>query len=229
MVPCLQTWMSMRWLAISCLSVVAACSSEDEGPISDAGPDEMPAFTGLTLQFVADAELPAMAGADVRIDDIYLNGSVIRAIGDATTGNEQPTTGHDHELHWTLDQQPRDLAFSTAPVGEYSYVELRLARHPGGARIEAYEIRGEARVDDEWTDFAIRAEVPAVIAKLPVSLRLEAGRPLTIPIELDVSRLVEGLDFGALPKRDGALVLDEQTPGQLSTFVGSLLGAFRVR
>src|SRR5687768_18555868 len=117
MVPCLQSWMSMRWLAISCAAVIAACSPGDLSPGPDTAPaDAMPAFTGLTLRFITDDDLPVSIDPDVRIGDIYLNGAVIRAIGDATTQDEQATTGRDHELHWDGDDAPRALAFSAAPV-----------------------------------------------------------------------------------------------------------------
>jgi hypothetical protein len=228
MVPRLQSWMSKRWLAIGYASVIAACS---EPPGSSAGstPDgAVPEFTGLSLAFIADAELPAQLDA-VRVDEIYLSGSVIRAVGDATTEDERPTTGYDHELRWDRDTAPRELAFSAAPVGEYAYVEIRIAGRPDPDRSEAFEIRGEARRGDGWTDFSIRADAPTVIAKAPAAMRLEAGRPLAIRLELDVSRLLDGVDWDALPERDGRLRLDEQTPGELARFCAALGGAFQAR
>jgi hypothetical protein len=230
MVPCLQSWMSMRWLAILCASAVIACT-EDPGrlPPDDPPGDAAAEFTGLTLAFIADAELPAQISSDVIIGDIYLNGSMIRAVGDATTQDEKATTRHDYALHWDDDDEPRDLGFLAAPVGEYAYVELRIAGRPSASRDEAFEIRGEVRVGGGWTDFVIRADGPAVVATVPASMRLEANRPLTIPIELDVSRLVEGIDFGALPEIDGKLRLDEDTPAQLAAFSSALAGAFRAR
>jgi hypothetical protein len=220
----------MRRLAIWCVSAAAACSSEDPGQIMNVGSeDAMSVFTGLTLDFTADAQLPAEIAAEVRIDDIYLNGSMIRAIGDATTQGELSTTGRDHELHWSHDDAPRPLEFSSAPLGEYAYVQIRIAGRPYPNRSDAFEIHGEARVGGDWTDFVIRADAPTVVANVPASMRLEASRPLTIPLELDVDKLVAGLDFAALPKRDGKLRLDEQTPAQLAIFTGALAGAFRAR
>ncbi len=236
MVPRLQTWMSMmsmRWLAIWCVSVGTAACADPPGEIPDAPPDGPPSeITGLTLEFIADTEIPAQLGPDVRVDDIYLNGSMIRAIGDATTQDELPTTRRDHALHWDLDEAPPGLTFAAAPTGEYSYVELRIANRPGAPRYEAFEIRGRVRDDDEedeWTDFRIRAVTPVVIAQVPASMRLEAGRPLTIRLELAVSQLLQGIDWDALPWRDGALQLGEETPAALASFCGQLGGAFRTR
>lgn len=229
MVPCLQSWLAMRWLAIWCALAVIACS-EAPGQIPGPTPDDaMPAFTGLTLEFLTDDALPAQVGDDVRVEDIYLNGAVIRAVGDATTQDEQPTTGHDHALHWDRDDAPGELAFSAAPVGEYAYVELRIAGRSSGGRSEAFEIRGEVRAGGAFTDFVIRADGPAVIARVPASMRLDVGQPLTILLELDVSRLVEGIAWAALPEEDGKLWLDEQTPAQLASFSAALAGAFRAR
>jgi hypothetical protein len=228
MVPRLQSWMSMQWLAVGCASAIAACS---EAPGSSAGstPDgAAPEFTGLTLEFIADAELPAQLDA-VRVDEIYLSGSVIRAVGDATTEDERPTTGYDHELRWDRDTAPRALAFSAAPVGEYAYVEIRIAGQPNPPSSAAFELRGEARRGDGWTDFTIRAAAPIVIAKAPAAMRLEAGRPLAIHLELDVSRLLDGVDWAELPERDGRLRLDEQTPAALASFCAVLGGAFQAR
>jgi len=217
----------MRWLAISCVVAIAACA-EDPGMLPNVPPDEG-TFTGLTLEFIADTEVPAQLGADVRIEDIYLNGSLIRAIGDATTQDERPTTGHDHTLHWDGTEAPRALAFEAAPVGEYAYVELRIAGRPRGEPGEAFVIRGEAKVDDEWTPFSIRADAPVVVAEIPASMQLEASRPLTIKIELAVGQLLAGIDWDALPEQDGKLRLDEQTPAALASFCDALAGAFRAR
>jgi hypothetical protein len=234
MVPCLQSRLSMRWLAISCLAAVAACSVEP-GSSGDPDPGEKPAFTGLTLAFIADTELPATLGAeDVRIEEIYVNGSVIRAIGDASTQqDEQATTRHDYALAWGAAAAPDELSFAAAPAGEYAYVELRIAGRPdaldGTSRREAFAVLGEVLTDDGWTDFTIRAEAPVVIATVPTAMRLDPGRPLTIPITLGVSRLVQGIDWDALPERDGELVLDESTPDALASFCGALAGAFQAR
>lgn len=236
MVPCLQSRLSMRWLAISCLAAMGACAVEP-GSSGEPDPGERPAFTGLTLAFIADSELPATPGAgDVRIEEIYVNGAVIRAIGDASTQDEQATTRHDYALSWDAAGAPSALAFAAAPAGEYAYVELRIAGRPDagdagdtGGRGEAFEVRGAVRTDEDWTDFAIRAVAPVVVATVPASMRLEAGRPLTIPVELGVGRLVQDIDWAALPERDGELVLDEATPAALASFCGALAGAFRVR
>ncbi len=232
MVPRLQSLMSMRWLAIWCVSMAAAACAEPGEPIPDAIPDgPPPESTGLTLLFIADTEIPAQLGPDVRVDDIYLNGSLIRAVGDATTQDGQSTTQRDHDLHWGDDAAPRELTFAAAPVGEYSYVELRIAARAGAPRYEAFELRGRVRddEDDPWIDFRIRAAMPVVIANVPASMRLEVGRPLAIRLELDVSRLVEGVAWDSLPKQDGELRLDEQTPADLASFCSALGDAFRVR
>jgi hypothetical protein len=163
------------------------------------------------------------------VDDIYLSGAVIRAVGDATTQDGAPTTSYGHELHWDDDDAPTTLAFTAAPAGEYAYVELRIAGQPAADRTEAFEVRGAARVDGDWEPFRIRAHAPSVIANVPAAMRLEAGRPLTIRLELDVSRLVEGIAWDALPVRDGALRLDEQTPSVLASFCDRLAAAFAAR
>lgn len=231
MVPCLQSRLSMRWLVISWLAAMAACSV-DPGSDGDPDPGVKPAFTGLMLAFIADTELPATLGAgDVRIDEIYVNGSVIRAIGDASTQGDEATTRHDYALSWLAGGAPDALAFAAAPAGEYAYVELRIAGRPDAldGRREAFAVRGEVLLDDGWTDFSIRAEAPVVVATVPTAMRLEAGRPLTIPIALGVGRLVQGIDWAALPERDGELVLDEATPAALASFCGTLAGAFHPR
>jgi hypothetical protein len=220
----------MRWSAVLFVSVVTACAREpisagEDAPLGDA----LPAATGLTLQFITNNELPVTLGGDVRVEDIYLNGAVIRAIGDATTQDERATTRYDYELHWDHDDQPRGLSFAAAPAGVYSYVELRFAGRPGTSKPEAFEIEGSVRVDGDREDFIIRGSQPVVIANVPASLQLEAGRPLTIALELDVERLVAGIDFDELPSVAGKLRLDEQRPAELAAFTTALAGAFSVR
>ena len=220
----------MRWLVVLFVWVVTACSGD---PISTAGDaslgDVLPAYTGLTLEFITNDELPATLDGGVQVDDIYLHGAVIRAIGDATTQDERATTRRDYGLHWDRDDQPRGLSFAAAPAGEYAYVELRIAGRPDGGPTEAFEVRGSARVDGDREDFTIRAAAPVVIATVPAAMRLEAGRPLTIELELDVGKLVAGLDFDGLPFEDGKLRLDERSPAQLGVFTAALAGAFRAR
>src|SRR5689334_22808242 len=153
MVPCLQSRLSMRWPAmwsvwsVVCLGGVTAIAACSDGPgeIPGEKPDGPPAFTGLTLDFIADAQLPVQVSADVRVDDVYMNGSIIRAVGDASTEEDQSTTRHDHELFWDRDSAPGDVAFTSAPVGEYSYVELRIASRPEAYRTEAFEVHGAVR------------------------------------------------------------------------------------
>jgi hypothetical protein len=219
----------MRRLAVLFVWVVTACSSDPIPAAEDASlGDALPAYTGLTLEFITNDELPATLDGGVQIDEIDLNGAVIRAIGDATTQDERATTRYDYRLHWDSDDQPRGLSFAAAPAGEYAYVELRIAGGPAGGPTEAFEVRGSARVDGDREDFTIRAAAPVVIANVPASMRLEAGRPLTIEIQLDVGKLVEGIDFDALPFQDGKLRLDEGSPAQLAAFTDALSGAFRV-
>ncbi|HWU86588.1 MAG TPA: hypothetical protein VN253_04910, partial [Kofleriaceae bacterium] len=148
---------AMRWLAVLFVSLVTACSSEliSASPDASLG-DAIPAYTGLTLEFITSNELPAMLDGDVQVDDIYLNGAVIRAIGDATTQDERATTRYDYGLHWDRDDQPRGLSFASAPAGEYAYVELRITGRSSDPR-EAFEVRGSARVSGSRTDFTIRA------------------------------------------------------------------------
>lgn len=217
----------MRWLVISSALAITACA-EKPGLILDVPPDDPPEAAGLMLDFVADTPLPAQLG-ELRIEEIYLNGSVIRAVGDATTEDEQPTTRHDHVLRWATGVEPAALSFSAAPVGEYAYVELRIAGRPGTGRTEAFSLRGAVwdADDDEWTDFLIRADAPVVVADVPASMRLEAGRPLTIQVELAVAGLLAAVDWDALPERDGRLRLDERTPAALASFCAALGGAFR--
>lgn len=233
MVPRLQSSMAMRVRAISCVSVIAsglaACATPPTELPPDPPADGGPEISGLTLEFLTDDELPAPIGTTVRVDDIYLSGAVIRAVGDATTQDGAPTTRYGHELHWDDDDAPTTLAFTAAPAGEYAYVELRIAGQSSGDRTEAFEIRGSARASGDWERFRIRAHAPSVIANVPAAMRLEAGRPLTIRLELDVSRLVEGIDWDALPERDGELRLDEETPSALASFCGRLAAAFAAR
>jgi hypothetical protein len=60
-------------------------------------------------------------------------------------------------------------------------------------------------------------------------MRLEAGRPLTIHVELAVAGLLAAVDWDDLPERDGRLRLDERTPAALARFCAALGGAFRAR
>lgn len=226
--------MAMRWLAISSLAAaIAACAGE--GQLTDAPPDAPPqGTTGLVLAFSADPALPGPIGGGggpaVRIEDVYLNGAIIRAIGDATTGDDQATTRHDHALRWSGGGAPEGVVFDAAPASEYAYVELRIAA-PAGAdgAGAAFVLRGEVATPDGWTDFVIRAAASVVVARVPAARRLEAGRSLELGIELGAAGLLGAVDWRALPTRAGELRLDEETPAALASFCAALAAAFHAR
>jgi hypothetical protein len=220
----------MRWLAMLIVSLVTACSGEPiSGDVDGGLGDALPAYTELTLEFLTSNELPTTLDGDVEVEDIYLNGAIIRAIGDATTTDERATTRYDYGLHWDHDDQPRGLSFAAAPAGQYAYVQLRITGRPDGDPSEAFEIKGSARVNGDREDFTIRAKAPVVIANVQAALRLEASRPLTIKLELDIAKLMTGLVFDGLPLEDGKLRLDERSPAQLAVFTTALGTAFRLR
>lgn len=229
MVPRLQPACSMRWVAISCAAAIACSGSGEPAETADGPPpiDAAPGQSGLTLEFRTDKPLPADLGDDLEIHEIDLTAQLVRAIGDATTENEESTTRRGFTLRWDRDAAPEPIVFGAAPTGAYAYVEIRMtARTDGAGPRDSFEIRGEARVQGDRKRFVIEGELP-VVAMVPVSRQLEAGRPIAIPIELSLRPLVESIDFDDLPENNGTVYLDDRRPMALRDFSQTLAAAFR--
>lgn len=188
--------------------------------------------SGLSLAFLIDRDkLPETInglGGDVKIDEVKLNGSIIRAKGDAiTSANEELVTRRDYTLFWEDTVKPMPFTFDSAPAGAYETIEVRVAEQSGPGR-EAFRIKGEARVGGEWKDFEIRSDDAVVVVSIPAMRNLESGATINLELVLDVSSLVAAIDFDNLPESDGKLKLEDGDP-QLAIVTTALRGAFQSR
>lgn len=179
---------------------LAACPGSDGTPI-DARPDGGDG-QGLTLEFVT-ASLPIRAGA-AAIDEIELECSSIRAIGDAAPGDAR-TTQLDYRLRWREDDTPEAINFEEAPVGLYSSVGLRLAE--SGDRV-AFVLRGTTTRQGQLVDFEIESTA-ALDLSVTVDEMLSPGGAATIQLTLEASDLVIGIDWDAQPLDGGKIAIGD--------------------
>jgi hypothetical protein len=216
----------MQRLALSCAAWAAACATP--APEPPEPPDAPEPASGLTLAFVTVPQLPG-GPAGILLREVYLSASVIRAVGDATPAGEADTTRTDVALAWSPTAAPEVVAFREAAAGEYAYVELRIAGPAAGPRHEAIAIRGDVLTGAQRMRFAIEADGPSTVARIPARRRLDAGQELELTVALDLDALLGPIDFLALPHRDGTLWLDAGSPAELTALRARLASAFSLR
>jgi hypothetical protein len=210
MVPCLHLVLSMLRVALLVVgSMLTACSpaTPSDGPQdAPAGDDDgPPAGANLKLQVALDTELPHQISPDLRLTDVYLSATLVRAIadaGDATLTN--------CEMHWDSDDEPGTLTFNSPPIGTYSTIDLRFSRRTSGSGSgeRAFEIEGRWR----GTDFKIEGVDGMVTASPAVQVMLKAGMMQTVKIELALATMLQQIDWDNVDKQDGDYYLDDDDP-----------------
>ncbi|MEO8705953.1 MAG: hypothetical protein ABI867_38330 [Kofleriaceae bacterium] len=192
----------------SCL--LAACPSSGDALDPDAGPDDDsgPPAGGFTIAIHSKDQIPQTDG-DVRITDVRLHTTTIRALGDATTGDDQ-TTKSDFELRWDDRRSPMPFTFAMAPTGRYSQIEIRIAADDGSSA--GLTIEGEAKVDGDFEPFLVDLDSGVVVASVEINEMLAPGGTTTVDLEADLVSLLQAIDFDAVPTDDGVHVIDDARP-----------------
>jgi hypothetical protein len=192
-------------IVTSCL--LAACPGpsgvDPDAPGDDDGPQP---GNGVTIAIRSEVAIPQGEG-DIRITSVELHTSTIRAIGDATTGNDELTTKSNFELRWDQEHTPEPFTFAKAPTGRYSRIEIRVAQGDGNKASLA--MAGQARVDGDLETFEIELHDGVVTASVEITETLAAGAMITVSLEADLESLVSGIDFGEVPLQEGTHRIDD--------------------
>jgi len=201
---------------------LTACTPQlpsDDGPHDAPGSSDDAPVGGasLKLEIALDKELPAQINPDIRLEDVYLSATLVRAIADAGDASLM-----NCEMSWDENDTPDALTFRNPPIGTYSTIDLRLAKRDSGSDLKAYQLKGRYR----GTDFKIIGVDKTITASPAVQLMLKAGMSQTVKIEVALGVMLEQIDWSMVPKKDGDYLLDDDNP-QMSMVQYGIAIAFR--
>lgn len=207
----------MRWALL--LVLVAGCPTPggDDAP-DDAPPDE---DAGLTLQWSSRPEsIPGPASSNIDLERVVLRLRDLRVIGDAGPGD--PRTFRERlTVEWTAGLTPRDEDFADAPAGLYSRIVFELG---GGDELYAYEIMGTVDLDGSSVPFTIRDREARPLS-IDCALTLPPGGETSVTVNVDLTQIVERVDYDLLPTVDGRRVLETGDP-QMAAIRAEIDAAF---
>lgn len=193
---------SLRFAIVAVLGMAAAAcpGTPPDPPLPDGSGGE----GGLFIEWQSQPQVipgPVSAGvtierADFRLDDL-------RLISDS------PTIDLDLEdLSWSRDAVPGTLAVMSASPGLYSLLRFKLeGEDEEGKKEYAYEITGQADVSGTVRPFAIR-DTGDISFSLEFSILLMAGERATIPVRVEIDKLIQAADFASAPIVDGTCLVE---------------------
>lgn len=162
--------------------------------------------------------IPGPSSSDATIERVVYRIRDLRVIGDAT-----PSPLPRFALEWAAGVTPVPSAFSDAQLGTYS--RLLFSLDPGNDSF-AYEISGQVDVDKVRYPYVIRDTQPFSIA-LDFTITLPPGGAATIPVRVEVDKLVNRVDFRQVTPVGGQRIVDGSS-SQLAAVRNELSQAFGV-
>jgi hypothetical protein len=196
-------------LVVGFVLFLAGCPvgvADDQDIDAGGGGDGSNATSGLTVTWGCTPDVPGPATSDVLVEEVRLQASSLRLIGDSAAPGDMRTTRAPIDLRWSSNNMPPDVELGAAPPGLYSRVEIGT-----GGSDEHLTITGRARVRGEYRDFEIEDQRPHAIVKNLV-LSLAPGQRATIPVTVDVAVIIAAVPFNDLDEDDGTLVFPDRDP-----------------
>lgn len=201
--------MTYRFAASFGLLFLAGCpvgvADDQETDASGTG-DGSSGSSGLTVTWDSTPAVPGPLTSDLRVDEVRLQASSLRLIGDSAAPGDPRTTRAPLDLRWSDNNAAGDSELGAAPPGLYSRIEIGT-----GGSDEHLVIKGEVRVQGNWRDFEIEDERAHAIVK-NIVLALAPGEHKTIPVTVDVAVILAAVPFGDLENDDGVLELPRDHP-----------------
>jgi hypothetical protein len=193
----------MRLLGV--LLVLVGCHAAGSvTPDASTEPDGPPRSLGMTVTWKAQPTLPGLVTDKVIVTDAVFQLEHLQLVSDA--GADDRTTDTRLQLEWSALGAPSDEVFPDAPVARYQQIllDMRSDVHPPFAY--AYQIQGVWQDGGNTQPFRI---ADSAMLEIPIScdVMLQANSSMSVPIRLDLSKALNGIDFESLPMDDGVLVL----------------------
>lgn len=198
---------SLRFAIVAVLGMAAAACP---GPPPDPPPADGSGSggeSGLFIEWQSQPQAipgPVSAGvtierADFRLDDL-------RVISDST-----PIEIDLKKLSWSRDAVPGTLAVMGASPGLYSRLRFKLEGKDEEEEKEyAYEITGTADVNGTVLPFSIR-DTDELSFSLDFSILLMAGARATIPVRVEIDKVIQAADFASAPVVDGTCLVEDSS------------------
>lgn len=215
MSPCL------RFTLLAALAVAAAGCPVERPPVPPV--DSGGGGNGLVITWQSlPGVIPSEPTANTTIERVTFELHDLRLVGDAGTLELDRD-----ELEWARGITPTALPVTGAVPGLYSRLlfELEGDDDPGDEEY-AYEITGTVKVNASFEPFTIR-DTGELDLTLDFSVMLAVGGDATIPVRVDLDRIVGAVDFSQVPKDDGRYLVEKGSP-QLSAVRTAVRTAFGV-
>lgn len=194
---------------------VEACHVTDE-PTPDGGD------SGLSIEWSAQpGTIPSEPSSDRTIDRAVFRTDDVRLVGDA--GSFDLDLG---KLEWSRGIVPAALPVAGALPGLYSRLLFELDGSAEVGSAYGYEITGTVKLNDAYQPFTIRDAMELSLS-LDLSVMLPAGGSATIPVRIDIDKIVEAVSFAQVVKEDGRYLVDSSSP-QISAVRAAVRDAFDV-
>lgn len=221
-------------LPLLCLAQLWACSCKsdiggggggtadaDVGDLADADLTVIELETGIGVSFSLSPGIDVgfdHDGASVELEQVHLDITDLRLIGDAATGDER-TNKELIIVRWDEDN-PDDLlvVYEAAPPGMYSYIrgtvkKVKLKSEVSGSGVGDFTLELEEEFQNGTFELAIDQS-------------LEAGTPVLIEISVDIESVLSVLDFDTLDVVEDKVVLE--SGDALDDIISALPGALSI-
>jgi hypothetical protein len=215
MCPCL------RIALLAALAVAAAGCPIERPPVPPV--DSGGGGNGLVITWESrPGVIPSEPSSDATIERVSFQQDDLRLVGDAGTIQLDRD-----ELEWARGITPTALPVTGAVPGLYSRLLFELGGddEPGNEEY-AYEITGTVKVNASFEPFTIR-DTGELTMTLDFSVMLPIGGDATIPVRIELDKIVDAVDFSQVPKQDGRYLVENGSP-QLSAVRTAVRAAFGV-
>lgn len=198
---------------IGCLLVAAACGGDDgsspgtpdAASANDAAPSSDAGASGLSVVWSSNPNVPGTIDSQVTVTSAMFAIARLEVVGDA--GSPGATTADGIDATWSSTLQPLPIQFDGAPAGLYSQVTLQL---DGELVAPSYVIKGTARINGmNGQPFEISDTRNIELDISGYTVALSPGSTATVPIRLDLRKLIETVNFDMLAMSGGVYTLDE--------------------
>jgi hypothetical protein len=209
-----------RIALLAALAVAAAGCPVERPPVP---PVDSGGGNGLIITWESRPRvIPSEPSSDATIERASFRQDDLRLVGDAGTIKLDRD-----ELEWARGITPTALPVAGAVPGLYSRLLFELEGDDDVGREEyAYEITGTVKVNDSFEPFTIR-DTGELTMTLDFSVMLPVGGDATIPVRVEIDKIVDAVDFAQVGKQDGRYLVENGSP-QLAAVRAAVRAAFRV-
>lgn len=208
----------LRWgwaVLVASAMTLGACHVSDEPTPDGSG-------SGLSILWSARPEpIPSEPSSDRTIERAIFHLDDPRLVGDAGSIDLDL-----EKLEWSRGIVPAALPVAGALPGLYSRFLFELEGGVEGGGTYGYEITGTVKINDSFQPFTIR-DAAELGLSLDLSIMLPAGGSATIPVRVNLDKIVGAVNFAQVPKDDGRYLVDSSSP-QISAVRAAVRDAFSV-